>query len=259
MDSSATENSRPSTAATLSTSSVAGGRKLTRRRMVPGRVGGSESSVTSARPRGTARLPCSRSASTSSITNSGFPAAQRSCPDSAVPGGEPATASASATTAGSSSAESVSCAAPELTSSPITWVSSGRSGKGRSVTRSATGRSVRARPMPRTARRVDGSAQCRSPKTTTTGRSVASRSSRSTDSSMMRNPRSAATVEGWGTIRPASPVISLPILARSGSAEPACSPKASISAPSGRSAASSSAAPDRTWNPALGVGRDLGQ
>src|SRR5918998_3484158 len=40
-----------------------------------------------------------------------------------------------------------------------------------------------------------------------------------------------------------------PIAARAGSAESACNPKASIRAPSGRSRASSSVVPERTWKP----------
>ena len=72
---SVSENPDPRMEADRNASSVGSGRKLSRRKMVSRSVGGSTVSATSARPPAVVIAPSWASAPSSSVTNSGLPAA----------------------------------------------------------------------------------------------------------------------------------------------------------------------------------------
>ena len=72
---SVSENPDPRMAADRNATSVGSGRKLSRRKMVSRSVGGSTVPATSARPPAVVIAPSWASAPSSSVTNSGLPAA----------------------------------------------------------------------------------------------------------------------------------------------------------------------------------------
>ena len=92
--SSAKENVDPRTEATRSMFNASSGSRLSRRRIVRRKVGGNDAGRASARPSSTSIAPSSSSARTSSITNSGFPAAPATCSSSRGPAGRPTTSPA---------------------------------------------------------------------------------------------------------------------------------------------------------------------
>ena len=236
-------------------------RKLIRRRIVSRSVGGRVRLATSAWPSAIVIICSWASAPSSSVTNSGFPAAPDIPASSRRPGAAPTASATSSATARPSSPRR-DRRRPPAASRPLASRSrSAIAGAGRKHPMIATGRpSSRAASAPRVTR-LDGSAQCRSSAPITSGPSSASSSARSANASTARNcrPGSLVTVTGARSPRPSksprspwSPrASSSPIAARRGSGADLVQPNIPATSPNGRVRSSSAVPAAATRRPRL--------
>ena len=180
-------------------------RKLIRRRIVSRSVGGRVRSDTSARPSEIVIICSWASAPSSSVTNSGFPAAPDIPASSRRPGGAPTASATSSATARPSSSRRDRRRPPAASSALASRSRPAPAGAGRKHPMIATGRpSSRAASAP-SVTRLDGSAQCRSSAPSTSGPSSASSSARSANASTARNCRPGSLVTVTGPRSPRSP------------------------------------------------------
>jgi hypothetical protein len=195
--------------------------------------------------------PSCRSAASSSVTNSGFPAAPAISASRPGPGSAATISDTRSPTAPVPSGDSARCRAPTVCRARTAPSSSAARGTGRKHPIIPTGRSARRRPIAASVTKLDGSAHCRSSAPTTTGPDRARASTRSPNASTTRNcsPGSLVTVTGASPLRPPGADNSPAIAARRGSAEPGTQPKAPASRPNGRARSSSSARPAATCMP----------
>ena len=185
-------------------------RKLIRRRIVSRSVGGRVRLATSAWPSAIVIICSWASAPSSSVTNSGFPAAPAIPASSRRPGAAPTASATSSATARPSSPRR-DRRRPPAASRPLASRSrSATAGAGRKHPMIAAGRpSSRAASAPRVTR-LDGSAQCRSSAPITSGPSSASSSARSANASTARNCRPGSLVTVTGPVPPALEVPAVP-------------------------------------------------
>ncbi len=216
--------------------------------MVKGNDGGGSDPLTSACPSVVRRLPSSMIAFSSSVTNSGLPAAPDTTSSSPGPG---VALTTSATT--SRTSPSASWRSPILRTSVCSndsnrrCIAGGR-GKGRQHAMRATGSAGAVRARAPKVTRLAGSAHCRSSRPRTRGRSSASDSTRSHSASTTRNwsPGSLLTVTGPGT-RLSWAEMTFAIAARRSSAESRVQARAAAMTPNGRPCSISSAFAVATW------------
>ena len=239
-------NPDPRIEAARSAPSAASDRNPRRRRMVSRRIGDRPDSLISARPSTNPIALSSSKAPSSSVMNSGLPAAFSTACIRFGPGSAASQSFTSACTPSGSRPRTSRRRAPASVNIDMTRANSGLRGTGRVQATSATGNEATRRTSVASVSRLDGSAHCRSSTPSSVGPDNADCSIRSTISSITRNcsPGSLLTVTGeW--LR-SSLVSRAAMWARRGSVEAAAHESSRTISPNGRLSSSSSPRPTNT-------------